>query len=482
MKEVENVGNLRRAKDISTRSNRNAAKLVLSEYPDWQQQAPVYITYYQVNDLSSTQNDDLETTHSLLGDNTPIKYNKINDVPFYGVDTLEIANDIGERGLVSNINGNGFFLPGTIEPRGGEFFAFDVEGLEDHMFQITDVQQSHATSRKYFQVNYTLYHENTDAITSNVLDDYEMIYDNDETSADTVSTVVKKTSAVRVEKLKDLVDEIIKDYTKDYFDDEVNYFVYRTEIENQPVYLWNSYLQHFIVNNNVTSYYNKKLMTDIYILDVDNFYNKNIYSEKTYRKSIFKSVEVQNNCCEFETSLFQVIDNKLRTRNLPFFCSTGPYKLLDINNREPANSLYMWPIICGSESKVYGRRSKYESFENFDELDGEYELHLKPRDILWQTVAGQEYPIEVYYIPEDGNVISANLKEVLDSSDKYFEDDDENLMFSIVKSYINDSLSIDDDLMTKLNKFYYENNAKNYILVPLVIYILKQKISEILNT
>lgn len=512
------MGTLRRAKDIATRSNRNAANLILNEKPDWQAQAPVYITYYQVNDKYSSQDYDLENTHSLLGSSTPIKYNKITDVPLYGVDTLQIQNEINERGLVSSISGEGFFLPKTIEPRAGEFFVFDIgdPSFDQHLFQITDVQQSHATAYKYFQIQYVLYHENVSIISQNVLDDYTLMYDSTGSSTSAGAGdgigVIKKATAVYAESVKKLVDSIVEDYIKDYFDDEVNYFVYKTEIEHNPVYLWSGYLQHFLCKNKVIDFYNKKIMTDIYLLDIDNHDNANakIYSEAAYRKSLFKAVETQSNCLDFDRSLLQVVPNVLRTRNLPFFCSTAPYALLDFCNHQPGQSLNMWPLITGDETKLYGRADQWHRFVNADDFSDdnnstEYQLHINAGDIIYQT-NNTEYPIGAYYIyptkvlnnpsasdvddalrDPDGIAVDVNLETILDDDETYFTANYDNhnrnldLLFKIVKDYINDKFVLDEQLIKDLNHYNYDITAKNYILVPLVVYILKEKINEILG-
>jgi len=517
------MGTLRRAKDITTRNNKNVAKMVLQDYPDWQQQAPVYITYYQVNDPASYQDYNLETTHSLVGGSSSLKYNKIFDVPLYGVDALDISNEVGERGYDSLVSGNGFFLPETIEPRSGEFFVFDIEGLEDHLFQITDVQMSHATAYKYYQIQYKLYPENVDGIFNNVSEDYTLIYDNlnsgatGATTAGTASGIVKKTSALQADSAKLLVDQMIKDYVKDYFDDEVNYFIYRTEIDNQPAYLWCGYLNHFLCKNHVINYYNKTIMSDIYLLDIDNWENANakIYKELIYRKSLFKAVENQNNCCTFDTSFLQVTSDVLRTRNLPFFASNGPYKLMDIGNRNPGESVNMWSLLTGDEFHSFGKDDEWhrltperynilltdDSLITNDEdmrIKTELERNIKIGDSIYILGSGSptelEYPKEAYYIypstgklpdnnattEEDGTLIQIDLNYALSYSntDTWYEQD---LLFRIIKEWVNDKFTLTADLLTELNNYYYEINARNYILIPLVIYILQQKITDLLK-
>ena len=62
---------------------------------------------------------------------------------------------------------------------------------------------------------------------------------------------------------------------------------------------------------------------------------------------------------------------------------------------------------------------------------------------------------------------------------KYFKSEEDALLVSIVKAYINKELTITGEDIEVLKDYYYKYSLRNYILIPVVIYILKQQVEKI---
>ena len=463
----------KRVKDIIKRVNENYITTVKGDYAELMSGQYVPITYYQIDDRASIHDNTLEAIHSQIGMNTPYKYRRIYDVSLYGVNPLDIQNAFADRGLLSMVNNEGFFLPNTIIPVAGEFFTFDLNEISDHLFQVTDVQFSDAGPDKYYKITYTLYQENVDEIYGNVIDDFIIQSVNDGSSSG--SSLITTVDASRKEDLENVVDNLIKNYVTDFYDEEMNAFVYQSDFEEQSL-LWSGYLQHFLCQNKVLEYYDKKIMTEIYLIDVNGFDNKEIYSENVYRKSLFKAVERQKNTIGDLAEYFFVSYKNLRTRNLPFFFSPSPYKLLDMGIEHTDMYLNSFHIILGNEKATLSTTDKYHKFIAPEDLnDPEYEYNIKVGDILYQMPPKGLLPVGVYYVADGGYVLDASLKEMIANEEIYSND----FAFNLIKSYINNQLDITDDLIAQIDDFYPEYNVKNYILIPILIYILKQKINNI---
>ena len=149
---------LRRAKDIIKKNVTSYLNATTnSQYLLYFEGSPTYITYYQLDSTASLMDAGLEAVNSLIGANTPKKYKKIFEVPIYGVDALDVSNELSERGLEAMVNGEFMMLPNTVRPYPGDFFTFEYEGLEPHLFKINDVQYDKITPEKYFRCLYSLY-------------------------------------------------------------------------------------------------------------------------------------------------------------------------------------------------------------------------------------------------------------------------------------------------------------------------------------
>jgi len=88
------------------------------------QGTPIFVTYYNKNVSASEQDQPLETVKDLLGYESPIKYNKINDFPLYLASESNPTIDIDEAfGLNTESTGEAVILPNTIKPL---FMTFSI--------------------------------------------------------------------------------------------------------------------------------------------------------------------------------------------------------------------------------------------------------------------------------------------------------------------------------------------------------------------
>ena len=267
---------LRRQKDVIKKALSSYLNATTSgKYLTYFEGSPTYITYYQLDSMASLEDIGLETVNSLVGKNTPNKYKRIFSVPVWGVDALDVSNELSERGLQATVNGELLFLPNSIRPYPGDFFVFEYEGLEDHLFRIQDVQYDKLTPEKFYRCQYALYQNNTDEIFDNVCEDYECQYD----STNNTITITKSSDIAKQEESQNLVDGLIEKYDSRFYDEESDTFICRNKNSGENgEYYWSPYLQHFLHETKALDPYNSEIMTEIYINDINKIDNKNMYS------------------------------------------------------------------------------------------------------------------------------------------------------------------------------------------------------------
>jgi hypothetical protein len=506
-KGVDNMAEkLRREKDIIKRTVSGYLEATTKDYIKYLEGSPSYITYYQLDDIATKQDGSLENVHSLTGKNTPNKYKKIEDVVVYGVDAMDISNEISEKGLQSVITGEFILLPDSIKPYPGDFFVYDYDGLRDHMFRIENVQFDRASPKKYFRCAYAIYPENPDLILTNLVKDengkdqtYVMDYDN---IGGQDNAIVKKADAVVGENAKLLVDSLISKYTNLFYDEDMDSFVFKTEKipfaiddSKQIVNLWSPYLQKFMHDTKLMTGYKKEILTEFYINDIDERSNL-FFTDLGYMKSIFRKVETQDKELIFENSFMGIIEYNLReTRNLQFFHTADDYRVAHIYNN---NSFYPQAFHI-LEQKYH---QKFESLPNSHKFVNESDIpeDIQNGDILYRISPTNEYiPIDVVKVFDDEHILPITFNFLM-KTEKELEDyleglEDEEIdsikeilnnylnnsqfLFGLIKSYLLGNLTIDENLLKKLNNYYYDVSFKNYILMPIVIYILKRKISSV---
>lgn len=527
---------LRRTRDLVRKTSDRYLETVTGKYSEWLDGSPTTIIYYRLDDVATKQDSSLENVHSLTGANSPNKYQKINEVTVWGVEMMEVMNEINEKGLQSLVNGELIIRPDTIKPYPGDFFVFDYPGLEEHLFRIDDVQFDRATPKKFYRVGYNLYPNNADEIFGNVIEEYVL---NHEGIGGAEMSVITKANSETAERTKDLVDAMLDRYTTLFYDVDMDMFIHETvnHETSDPFYIWSPYLQKFMHNNKIMNKYNPELLTEFYIVDLDQKTN-DFFNNLGYRNSIFKKVENQDNRLTLQNSLMGVITNYdiNQIRNLPFGYTSGEYRFVDV---EHGLEFYFDAFHILEQ----------EYYERFDTLDDKYkfvdnsELIVKERnysvgDIVYRVsptsriipedvfkitnitettinatamTAGEIYEIvsvgdtpwtsfgavtgisgEVFTAtgPATGSgtvkersytyfgISFSSLVQDLAGTDTYLAD---HYLFSIIRDHLNGDLSLDDTLLTNLNDHYFDITFEDYIMMPMVIFVLKQLIHDALT-
>lgn len=480
---------LRRQKDVIKKALSSYLNATTSgKYLTYFEGSPTYITYYQLDSMASLEDIGLETVNSLVGKNTPNKYKRIFSVPVWGVDALDVSNELSERGLQATVNGELLFLPNSIRPYPGDFFVFEYEGLEDHLFRIQDVQYDKLTPEKFYRCQYALYQNNTDEIFDNVCEDYECQYD----STNNTITITKSSDIAKQEESQNLVDGLIEKYDSLFYDEESDTFICRNKNSNENgEYYWSPYLQHFLHETKALDPYNSEIMTEIYINDINEIDNGNIYSEEAYRNSLFRSIQIQDKEMNFDMNFLCVSDYNLKcTRNLPFFMSPLQFKLVTPIVRkspdDPTAYLNAFPIFFTKNFQLFKDVDHYHKIHELDELHiANIEPYIKNGDLIYECRRHELEPTKILMAIEtfDKDVdetfleihdvsIENLIKEGTDTSK--FENFE---LFNIIKNYLNGTFKLTEDVVNTLNNLYYKPSVENYIMIPLVLYILKDSIS-----
>jgi hypothetical protein len=470
---------LKREKDIVRKSVDSYVKATSQDYSKYMEGGPTYLTYYSYDNAASTQDYDLEDVHSFAGANSPRKYKKIDDVVVYGVDPLAIQSELSNRGLETKISGKFVALPDSLQPTSEDFFSFDVDGLRDHLFRVIEIQYDKPTNNAFYEVQWELYPDDPSLILSNVEDEYVTEYSN---IGNKDKTVVKKTSADQADKAKSIVDLMIERFSEDFYDPEIDEFVYRAyEQDGTATDIWCPYLQKFLYNNKILSKYSPKVMDDYFILDVGESENPGIYWDSIYRKSIYRALETQSNCMSFESSFAMIGDYGLKNnRNLPFFMNPRlSYALEFYDGKESFWLRAFHYILADEQSMVYTAGSSYK-FVN--EADLETKSGLEPGKIIYQVPTKDSMiPVDAYYLQKNDttiDVVPAGINDMVSSelADEYSDD----ILFSLARDYIlGKDITISDDLLKKINSRDYVRTVHDYLLIPAAIFVLKKTIDAV---
>lgn len=243
------------------------------QYSTFLDSAPLFCTYYSKNHLSSTYDRSLENVHEIIGADSPIKFNKVENLPIYKLDTASFETQVTDFGVTGDLSSSCILLPNTVKPMVDDvFFISSIGGGK--LFLVTDVVQDNINNNKYYKITFKL---STFAITdvnTQTKETYTVDY-NQIGKVD--SPIILKSHFELAIQLEDLYDGIVSDYVDDYYSDEIHLFV-DTQYENVTGgFLIDNYLNEFITTN--------KLHKKFYMYRSDTFLDYTLIKGKANRNT-----------------------------------------------------------------------------------------------------------------------------------------------------------------------------------------------------
>lgn len=209
---------------------------------------PTKVTYYKQNLEKTTLDPDSGLNYAHIGEQSPIKFNKIEGFYLYGIDQITQNLDIGDFGLENDeISGQCIILPNTIEPTMGDYFRIPYL-KEDILFRVNAVNDDTLDNgSNIYQIDYKLERvEDLKKIESQVVGTYKCIVNNIGTD---FKCVIEDTSYQLIENLEGTMEDITAAY-QIFFDSKVQNFIYLYN----GFHMYDPYLIEFMIRNKLMSY------------------------------------------------------------------------------------------------------------------------------------------------------------------------------------------------------------------------------------
>lgn len=259
------------------------------KYSKWLQGSPTFVTYYSINLENSTQDQGLNNVMEIVGGESPIKYNKIENFPIYLDSDMNFNTNLEEdAGFDSDSEGTAILLPGTIVPQNDDLILFEV--LEKkYIYRINNVEYSNTSIRKFYKISFSVSPFDINTLENRQVEDkYSVIYNNIGTEVDPIIPEKQFTFISRIDKV---IDYLTERYIRFYYDEKVNSFIYNLDKMNMA-------LHDYYKDNGI---YDPKLA--LFIKRNNLFINK-----KTFLKNIYVECLLQNRDLDYEKSFYSLLE------------------------------------------------------------------------------------------------------------------------------------------------------------------------------
>ena len=246
---------------------------------------PTIVTYYNINHNASTIDKGSSTLYDDIGQNSSLRFNKIENFHLYGIEKINVNLDVGEYGLESPIEGEALILPNTIVPVPGDMFIINHVIDKPYLFMVTGIGiDTLYTGANFYKISYKLTRTDMDALTSlETVQTIKRFTYKAGNVGTTLAPLIESNQAELIDKIEDNIDTLLNYYMNLFYKNSVQNFI----LEYQHMYLYDPYLIEFMIRNK------------LFALSGNNYFHveQAVYIGDTfaleYDHTIFKDIEIK---------------------------------------------------------------------------------------------------------------------------------------------------------------------------------------------
>lgn len=278
-----------------------------SQYSRFLDRTPTYVTYYNISNNSSTVDNGFQNVEEFVGSNSPIRFNKVDNFPIYGIEQIALELTDEEEGLNISFDSDAIILPNTIEPRPGDFFVINHLKI-NVQFMVTEIKYDTIKSNNFYKVSYTLKNlSSVEELESQVDETFKCIATNIGTED---KCIIKEEDFYKLTQLEEYISQLIARYKLFFYSEKYNMFV----IPHENGLLHDPYLSLFLHRNNV---FNSRTDYNTIIPTI-------VADERTleifYELSMFRSIE---KCQKPKITTYNIITDNDQCSPMSYYGTHG---------------------------------------------------------------------------------------------------------------------------------------------------------------
>jgi hypothetical protein len=384
---------------------------------------PTFTTYYHIATDISTVDNGFLSVDQMLGDNSPIRFKKIYDFPIYGIESILPDLNDDEEGLTVSFETEGVILPNTVKPMPNDYFT--ISYLDKHYtFMVDSISYDTIKSNNFYRINFEL--KSTSTLTKKRLEKqtvetFKCIFGNIGTKEE---CIILYEDSLKYDTLVSMYEEICLQYKTLFYSEKFNSLLYY----NDEYFIYDKYLTYFITSNKL--FYDMRNYTTLYL-----------YNEDTSNTFFI----------EYLNSLYNCIEK----------CNKDDLKHIRV----------MRKTLVNNESVFY----QY-SVDNV-------------KTLMFIDIGTDEYVPDKLIDDIKNNNIVVKTEESTDTDETEGESTTEDVVIEtdiiseMIIKYFNNSLnSLNDIDLSKLNNLKIDNTYTNFMMIPIILFILKKIIVKFIST
>ena len=154
----------------------------VGQYSKYLDSQPTFVTYYSVNQAMSRTDIGLGQAYDELGPSSPLRYNKITELPLYKIPTLQPQGNYEDGTYDVDIDlSDVTVLPNTVIPKPYDFFCIALPNSKKLLFRVNAFRHTTIQSNDFYMLSADLRHSGDnccDEIEKLVVESYHCVFEN----------------------------------------------------------------------------------------------------------------------------------------------------------------------------------------------------------------------------------------------------------------------------------------------------------------
>ena len=411
------------------------ANLKVGQFSKFLNKNPIFVTYYVVNQAQSRTDSGTGSAHEEIGPNSPIRYNKVTNLPTFNIPELrpDVVNDEGGYDIELDLTDIAF-IAGTIRPKPGDYMRVDLANTKPLLYRCNNYRHNTIQSNDYYQADFDLVDINQRylvEIEHQVEEVYDCKFENIGTNQKVLMTAAEQSE---LDDLAYLIDDLTQFYNDVFYNADVDGFVlYNGNPPYSTQWYVDNYLTRFINESQIFVNENSDYTTVLPYLEL-----LPLNFDMLYRRSLWYAVLKRSN--SYMHPYLYAWSRLIQKRTSPLLMASIPC---------------LHPTL--------------EIFDKWVKPEEKPDPNLQ--DVIWTPgsgcgFAGYDPSLRTYFPWELQSSVANNIK-----SDKM--DLVEKMIFQYISGGIN-SVTFDKK---SLIEYSFKQDLHTYMLMPIIIYILKQALS-----
>lgn len=198
---------------------------------------PIFCTYFNQSRADSMVSKGLGMVYEKAGENSPLRFNKINNVPIYAFKEFNRETRKSEyKGINVELNNEGLIPSSTFTPLTGDFLIIHL-GKEDVLFEVSVSDPNTVLEEPHYRIQYSYGavrskdEQSFKDIEMHIIGEYDYILTN---VGENKATVLDIKTVDTIRSLVASYARLNKAYLNEFYDDGLNVLVYKYMCYDNP--------------------------------------------------------------------------------------------------------------------------------------------------------------------------------------------------------------------------------------------------------